>query len=598
MWFLGGGGGHHHHHHRHKEGDSDTGSLDLNNSGFLSNSSSHGSNKKQKQQQRPRRKFGRKSRSAANVSKSTQSQNTPPIDSVFDLRETYSGIEVSLPHNEMVQPTTNSSLLSSTAASSYRSSRNQVISVQLQRATLRKVYKAQFNVSKWPFAGLSGSGNASTSNELNLHTVPAFQSRNHRIPLFCEEKEGNHCLLYEDLYYLLENQSVVDEETLVSQELERMETELAAIEADRSDVIQILEKQHRLNGDAEANTVFSDPNLNNSNNKLQWDVQQQLAIPGRKSRDSSTTVLSKKGRQQLQEQRGLNLTFIISNPKEFESLLTKCGSKESFQTIWKRIGSVMSTTPLSLGPHNCREGGAAATIQHISLIPSPRQSQQQPSRQEQCCSTFESQILGLFLSRDSGKSYASHLPDRLYRRLQDQTKQNQLGTNILNETHRAHNILYLSSGPLDSYYVEFRSGECWWGCPDTDFDKICRDWDVHRVSFGMTRIVSDHCCHLSWLIVSRDGRAAWKNLPSRLHNQLSSRVAGESAIVECCLGASDSYFVRWMDGTTDWQLPASMASVCERLEKHGNTITAMSLHPELAQDFVIRHRTVQQSRLM
>jgi hypothetical protein len=43
-------------------------------------------------------------------------------------------------------------------------------------------------------------------------------------------------------------------------------------------------------------------------------------------------------------------------------------------------------------------------------------------------------------------------------------------------------------------------------------------------------------------------------------------------------------------GTTDWQLPAKAAKVCRALEKEGKSIMSVSLHPELSNDFIIRHR--------
>jgi hypothetical protein len=42
-------------------------------------------------------------------------------------------------------------------------------------------------------------------------------------------------------------------------------------------------------------------------------------------------------------------------------------------------------------------------------------------------------------------------------------------------------------------------------------------FNVHRVAFGSF----DH--DTSWIVLSKDGRMAWRNLPSRLHQLLQSR---------------------------------------------------------------------------
>jgi hypothetical protein len=67
-------------------------------------------------------------------------------------------------------------------------------------------------------------------------------------------------------------------------------------------------------------------------------------------------------------------------------------------------------------------------------------------------------------------------------------------------------------------------------------------------------------------------------------------MADEAAPVEVALGSGNSYFIRFLDGSFDYCLPASAAEECRKLEEKGATITSVSLHPELSQDFVIRHR--------
>ncbi|OEU20662.1 hypothetical protein FRACYDRAFT_267721 [Fragilariopsis cylindrus CCMP1102] len=134
-------------------------------------------------------------------------------------------------------------------------------------------------------------------------------------------------------------------------------------------------------------------------------------------------------------------------------------------------------------------------------------------------------------------------------------------------------------------------------------------WNVYRVAFGPIESVKHDNHELqiptaqpsekkhndkaistnSWIILSHDGRAAWKNLPSRLSNKLEERLANRAAPVEVSLGPGDSYFVRFLDGSIDYCLPAKVARVCERIEQRGGTITNISLHPDISHDFVIRH---------
>jgi len=267
-------------------------------------------------------------------------------------------------------------------------------------------------------------------------------------------------------------------------------------------------------------------------------------------------------RTALQEKRGVCLTISLHNEPLREIFLSKCGCKPSIITR-DRHNKV-----ITISPETCREGGAAATIQHISLVPTAAHG------------------ASFFISRDSGKAfYYSRLPDRLFRRLQS-------------SKHRdASDLIYVSAGPLGCYYAEFRSGECWWGVAvdddddPQDFDTLCREWDIARVVFGPCCAVEDNEGRkyraVSWIVISQDGRAAWKNLPSRLHQTLEGRMASEAAPAEVSLGYGGSYFVRFLDGTVDYCLPAHIADV---IEKSRLPVTAVYMHPDLPLDYILRHR--------
>ena len=169
---------------------------------------------------------------------------------------------------------------------------------------------------------------------------------------------------------------------------------------------------------------------------------------------------------------------------------------------------------------------------------------------------------GMFLSRDTGKAQTwGRLPPKLYRRIQEDGDTTEIG-----------DIVYLSTGPNGSYFAEFRSGECWWGSAveDREFQAILHSWDVYRVVFGRMESFTDDQGNAkvtnSWIILGRDGRAAWKNIPSRLQHCLERRLSTWAAPAEVALGPGDSYFVRFLDGTVDYCLPAQIASVCEYIE--------------------------------
>ena len=177
-------------------------------------------------------------------------------------------------------------------------------------------------------------------------------------------------------------------------------------------------------------------------------------------------------------------------------------------------------------------------------------------------------------------------------------------------------LLYVAIGPHAGYYfVQFRSGDSWWSGAnrDNEFDSICRRWDVHRVAFGASTVfdmgVSSKVA-VSWVVIGRDGKVAWKNIPGRLQSTLENTKSPPS---EISLGTNGSFFCKFIDGkniasmaflwcvlplvlpwnttgTMEWQLPSKTAEVCERLEREGSKIMSVMLSPEVTQDFIIRHR--------
>lgn len=394
--------------------------------------------------------------------------------------------------------------------------RDSVLSLREQLLRSRKVHRAQFRVE-------TAAPESSTLTEI------PFEPGKHRVPLFGIRAPQS----FDDVLFLLRSHEVRDEFSCVREELAHTNSELTALEADR---VKLEQKTMK---------------IGNGESDLSWEINRCLA--GGKHTPMERSV--------LQEQRGLALTVSMHNQQSREAFLARCGSTASLIRKTKSEDDALAT----VRPETCREGGAAATIQHVTLLPS-----------------------GFFISRDKGKSsYWGRLPDRLFRRMKSARTDTQ-----------ASDFLYLSTGPMGCYYAEFRSGECWWGsvAEDTDFDAICKDkdWDIYRVAFGPCTSVTDATGHkhfsTSWIILGRDGRAAWKNLPARLHNLLERRLASDAAPAEVALGGGGAYFIAFLDGSTDYMLPTAAAKACREIEASGLNITAMSLHPELSNDFIIRHQ--------
>jgi hypothetical protein len=454
------------------------------------------------------------------------------------IGETLSGIEVSLsqeirspssltsPPQQMYLPLKASLILSLTEALEKRG---------------KRVHRSQFSNSNWPLLKKGPQDPLPPSSPDG--PAKALTLRPHRVPLSGKPVSA---LTYDSVMSMLQSYEVVDEVSCVREEMTRMNSEIEALEQDRA---SLEEKRPQLPvipirvggaGSSKDNT---------------WNVHYLLSA-------TKSPKLSPAERNKLQEHRGLSLTICIHNEKAQEAFLSKCGSKAATSLSQLNRNQSSRPTMVTLDPNNCRDGGAATTIQHVSLLTG-------------------SPDTAFFISRDSGKANLfGHLPEKLFRRMKSAGQKSSI------------EFVYLSTGPLGSYYAELRSGECWWGSPlgDEDFHSICSEWDVYRVAFGSTTAVDARHTITSWIILGCDGRVAWKNLPLRLHNKLKSRLADEAAPVEVTLGSGNSYFIRFLDGSFDYCLPASAAEVCRKLEEKGAAITSVSLHPELSHDFVIRHR--------
>jgi len=492
---------------------------------------------------------------------------------VHVLADSVSGIEVAFSDNDLLMTTsstTSPSAIRNGTAITTALAVEGMISFREQMNRRRKVYRGQFSVAANNANYYSGDPTASGEGELEGDDDPSvgFRVGRHRVPIFGAKKSRP---LFDDALFLLRSHEVRDELSCVREELTRMNAEISALETDRG---RLERKALHVADDDGADGGMRQDGADAGASSNQWDTHRLLSSP--------TERLSKQQRSALQERRGLALSISLHNQQAREVFLARCGSiasviraeQQRARNAKKSAADNNSDAVICLRPENCRDGGAAATMQHVALIKG---------------ATSGSEASAFFISKDKGKSYCwGHLPDRLFRRMK---------SSGYDPKHHVTDIVYLSTGPMGCYYAQFRSGECWWGsiADDREFDAICgdRDWDIHRVVFGGGCAVTDAHGHkhatTSWIILGRDGRACWKNLPARLHNKLESRMASEAAPAEVALGSGGSYFIRFLDGSTDYCLPARTAQVCRDLEKDGKAITSVSLSPELSRDFIIRH---------
>ena len=416
-----------------------------------------------------------------------------------------------------------------------QSLRQPVIRLSEQIQLKRRVNHSQFSVS---FSALQTTHN---DGELNGR-------RGHRISLSGGSPDLK--LSYDQVLQILENTKVTDEYSAVKEELECMQTEIKALEKDR-----ILLQQHRYDASQHRQQILAF-NSSSSQYVKEWDLHKLL-------QEESSKFLSPEDKSRLKRKRGTSLTLYFQSYKAKEVFLDRFGSDVATATPDKRNACGDTITV----------DGVAYDLQNLTLMSNTN--------------VFKT---GFFFNEDSGKSRLwGRLPQRLY------TRMKRAGTR-----YSISDLVYLSTGPHGSYYGEFRSGICWWGSAvqDTDFHETLKQWDVYRVVFGQIQTITEKNNRprvlSSWIILGRDGRIAWKNIPSRLDKLLKSRMANEAAPAEISLGPGESYFVRFLDGSIDYCLPAEIAEVCDRIERQGGQITNITLHPDISHDFVIRH--TQESR--
>ena len=490
--------------------------------------------------------------------------NTNDDDYLQDINvnETTNGIELSFPGSEST-PTTPGQKGKSGSISA---AQTPVISLKEQILQRQRVFKSQFS-TVLP---------ASNNEAFSLVNAKKWKPKGHRIPLLGITSSA--ATEYSNALQLLKSTPLIDERTAIETEMSFMEAEISCLERDRIWLEQSLQSSSN-SGKTDPRSDASN-SINKENVVVTWDAHTLLRNDAIKKQPLPISE-----RSALQKQRGTYLTIHLSNNRTQERFVLAFGGTQNLRrtSLFRNDENI-----ITLAPYDDSSTVAGATsLQHITLTSSSSRSASNG---------------GLHFSQDLGKSQCiGHLTNKFCQRLDD------------NEMDVA-DVAYLSTGSRGSYFAKFHSGESWWGLAieDADFQNILNAWDVYRVEFGPmnsienskpagqkassqaqekkrnSKTIREREATLvnSWIILSNDGKAAWKNLPSRLAKKLEAHSA---APVEVSLGIGDSYFVRFLDGSIDYSLPSKIARVCERIEERGGRITNISLHPDISNDFVVRH---------
>ena len=533
------------------------------------------------------------------------------------LQDTGEGVEVSFDQQSALSAASSTGSISSSITRSSKShskkskhseeSSNKVsILPQQLWDRQQKVFKAQYSTR---FPALRSDDDASSVSVEQLQAQVAQWKPNpkHRVPLLSSSSSSSHQRgsnknaqqqqqqpSFHTALTLLQNFHTTSETAAVREELRQMDQELQALQTDRDWIEATQTKWQQVSSSSPSKKLSSTKASTSKSLLLEWDVNRLLSSLSSSSKDEDV----KQQINQLQLQRGVCFTVQLSNnPTTRDAFLTKCCGYKASSTFSKLLSKnktqTKTTTALgsavTVSPDTCQSSSSSSssmgnprTIRHVSLLEGD--GKYTPS---------------LFVSRDDSKSGSfvhGRLPPQLDQRLQNHQK-------------KESDIQYLLCGPLGSYYCELQSGQVWWGtacgADDDEFHSIVQQWNVHRVFFGPihSTVHDDNDKHnsprtrssSSWIIVSRQGQVAWKNIPARLHNHLERRLAHGAAPAEVMLGHHGSYFCRFLDGTVDYCLPASMSKVCEHIEAHGGHITSLVVPPSSTVEgveepsFIIRH---------
>jgi len=364
-----------------------------------------------------------------------------------------------------------------------------------------------------------------------------------------ELKTQKRTLDMTQIMLLLERHTVVEEELALDIEMRKCKWEIEQLRKH----IHVLKKHGKDGAPSEGGGGFLSTNT--------WDIHDLLLHSSflglrknARTMDLPNLIPSVEQRKFLQRKRGgiCHATF------DSDEICQK------FKTACNHSGSTVKIHKALKGPHSMiRVASSVNEIRHVALVVGPRGT-------------------SFFLSKDYGSSwYDQNIPPKLLQKI--------------SRTRANADIKYLAAGPQGSYFVELFTGECWWGIAgnDSEFTKVMNQWDVYRVAFGPLTTFNmgenQHRVETSWIVVGKDGRIAFRNIPSRLQSILLQRPPHMPSIAEVSLGAAGSYFVRFLDGSIDYTLPCWTADACKTVLGQGSTISSLSLHPDAPNDFILRH---------
>jgi hypothetical protein len=333
-------------------------------------------------------------------------------------------------------------------------------------------------------------------NNYHCHTTTAhFARMSSRYHPLCEFKgQGQHRITtstnhpisnsFKEKLAMLKSHLVSDEEQTARKEYSNIWTEMKAIEQDR----EVLKHQNQ----DEPHVKQCKNACSNPRCKESWDVNSYLNGVHMKrggKKKGLNRVVDKEQLRHLQQSRGAFVHVGFRRKDVLPKFAAKCGGN-----------------PNSCQPHKIVQecnlelfgidliSSSATTVRHLAIVTGEKGA-------------------SFFISKDDGRAHCDSIHARLEERLKKLKKSHQQSS----ASYGA--IRYLSCGPNRSYFAELVSGQTLWGIGDHDeeFQKIMDAFNVHRVAFGSF----DH--DTSWIVLSKDGRMAWRNLPSRLHQLLQSR---------------------------------------------------------------------------
>lgn len=381
-------------------------------------------------------------------------------------------------------------------------------------------------------------------------------SKKHRVPIQRRASDDVHIVEmdYDEQMKMLESQPIRTEKSLARKELTNLWTEMKAIEVERME----------LDVDGKVANQIRWRKCTKASCNAHFDIDMYLDSSDTKKIFNNVKALTDtKVKKYLRSRRGtcVHAGFSLQGNNDIcKMFATKCGGNPNSCAPHSTLKDCVSFLNLF---GICVVSTSSNAIRHMSIMES--------KDEEAIQGTY-------FISKDDGRSnYGGTLPARLIERIDNEDG--------LSFDSAMRKIKYISTGPNDSYFVELFTGHSFWsiGKYDEAFQTVMDTVHVHRIAFGSFQMDS------SWIIISREGQLAWRNIPPRLHNLLKSRKPEQAAPCEVSLGHEGTYFIKFLDGEIDYMLPTFVDCIASRILERGAAITNISLNVNCPNAFIIRH---------